>query len=40
MQMNAENVVINLRHPYPPSFLGEYGNHVDLHKELWDRDTS
>ena len=25
MQMNAEHVGINLRHSYPPSFLGEYG---------------
>ena len=40
MQMNAENVEINLQHSSPPSFPGEYGNRVDLRKELWDRETS
>ena len=38
MQMNAEKVAINLRHSYPPSFVGEYANGVDLRKELWDRE--
>ena len=40
MQMNAEKVAINLQDSYPPSFTGEYGNRVDLRKELWDRETS